>query len=663
MAIAYFGRTANPADEGSLGGPDVVLTPPASMLADDYVVVICRYSTTSGALTFSASTTGGQTWEADAQRGNGANTLTQILRCRFNGTWDADPVFTISSGGASNINGVMLVFRGVDAATAIDVAEASANFTAPGNPGPFDITIPEITTQTDGAMVIAFWATKDDNQWAIQTAVWANPSGETQWRNQTGTDSSISAGYLEVASAGGSGAVTNRQTALGGDNGNWHILALRPASGGAVVEGASALTVTADLDSTALVEQQAIAALSATADLDAVAELTIPAVAALSATSDLDATGELTIEGAAAFTAASTLTATGSPTVTGAAALSATGDLDATAHLATAAEAQLSATADLDATAEVAIEGAAALSSTSVLTATASDAGIVTGAASLSVTSDLDAAAIVHEQSAATLTATADLDATASITTEVAASLSAAADLDASASVNPESAAALSASASLAATAEIEVLADAALSSTTTLEATGDVEGTVTGAASLSATTTLTGVGDVTEQASASLEVTADFNATGAVTVFGAAALSSNTTLTAHIPGPTPPTPPTPPPSEGGVGFWRRRRPTLWPLPWETKPPARQPIRAPEPFQEPEVPEPEPVPHIVYGEAHLVTRLPRPARVTPTVIPRIASGAALGARSEMSASGLRWLEDVVIPDDEAVLEALELMDV
>jgi MSHA biogenesis protein MshQ len=110
---------------------------------------------------------------------------------------------------------------------AIDVAQTSGSFaTVFPSPETYDVTIPGITTVTNGALVLAVWVSRDNNTWALQTAGWAN-AGNTQYRNGDGSDTSQSSGYKVMATAGTSGNVTNRQTSSAGDSGNWSILAFK----------------------------------------------------------------------------------------------------------------------------------------------------------------------------------------------------------------------------------------------------------------------------------------------------------------------------------------------------------------------------------------------------------------------------------------------------
>jgi hypothetical protein len=232
VAITLHGQVHVPTDGGSNAGPTVTITPPGSMATNDYVLVFLSYKSTA-ALTFSATTTGGQSWSFTTPRTGATGGMASVVgHCRYNGTWAADPVFTISSGGTSPMMGSMLVFRGVDTTTAIDVAETSSGNAAPG--GSFDVTIAAINTNTNNAMAVACWTSADDNSWTLQTGTWTAQT-PAQTKNLAGTDISMSLAWRTIASAGTSGSVTNRQVTITNDTNNTHILALREAATGATV--------------------------------------------------------------------------------------------------------------------------------------------------------------------------------------------------------------------------------------------------------------------------------------------------------------------------------------------------------------------------------------------------------------------------------------------
>lgn len=223
-AITYVGSASNPADNGTLDATAVAVTPPGGMQTGDLVVLIANARETNQALAISNA--GGQTWTTEAA--NLTNTSQRIFWARYNGTWAANPSVSFPAGG-NGTTVVMHVFRPTSGVNtwAIDVALTNSSFAAP--PVPRDVTITGINTVTNGALVLATWATPDDNQWALQTAGWAN-AGSAQYRNLDGNDSSQSAAYKVMPTAGASGNVVKRQTANGGDAGNSAIIAFREVS-------------------------------------------------------------------------------------------------------------------------------------------------------------------------------------------------------------------------------------------------------------------------------------------------------------------------------------------------------------------------------------------------------------------------------------------------
>ncbi len=77
---------------------------------------------------------------------------------------------------------VMHVFRPSNTSSVwqVDVAQVSGIYAAPA--APRTVTIPGITTITDGALVFAAWASSDNNTWGSLTAGWSTP-GSAQYRN------------------------------------------------------------------------------------------------------------------------------------------------------------------------------------------------------------------------------------------------------------------------------------------------------------------------------------------------------------------------------------------------------------------------------------------------------------------------------------------------
>lgn len=97
MAITYVGSASNPADVGSNDTSPAAVTPHASIVSGDLVLMFAQYRANFESLVpMSISETGGQTWSSfGGPTGNGGNppdfTLTNIFWCQFNGTWSAAP--------------------------------------------------------------------------------------------------------------------------------------------------------------------------------------------------------------------------------------------------------------------------------------------------------------------------------------------------------------------------------------------------------------------------------------------------------------------------------------------------------------------------------------------------------------------------------------------
>jgi hypothetical protein len=126
----------------------------------------------------------------------------------------------------------MHVFRPSNTSSvwAVDVAQVSGNYAAPG--GAHTVTIPGITTITDGALVFAAWASSDNNTWGSLTAEWLipapNPAQDPfQYRNSSGNDLSQTHAYKVMATAGASGNVSKNQATVGGDPGVYLIIAFK----------------------------------------------------------------------------------------------------------------------------------------------------------------------------------------------------------------------------------------------------------------------------------------------------------------------------------------------------------------------------------------------------------------------------------------------------
>ena len=289
-AITYFGSASTPSDNvnpGSGTSPTAV-TPPASMVAGDLVILIGNSRESGGTLAISQA--GGQTWTS--QTANTSNVSQRIFWARFNGTWSANP--SVSSNKTKAFTVVMHVFRPSASANtwAIDVAQINAQYPTPAAPG--NVTITGITTLTNGALVFANWASTDNNGYTLQTSGWAN-AGSAQYRNTNDQDSSQSSVYKIMSAAGTTGNVTNQQTSAGDDKGNTSILAFKEVS---VISIANASVVEGNSGTSNLTFTVSLSAASASN------------ITASYATSNLTATGGGTCTGATDY-----ITTTGTVTI------------------------------------------------------------------------------------------------------------------------------------------------------------------------------------------------------------------------------------------------------------------------------------------------------------------------------------------------------------
>ena len=240
--VTYVASAANPNDNGSLGASSVAVTPPGGMTTGDLVILVANSRVNTVAMTMSAQ--GGQTWTA--QTNINTTGSQRIFWARYNGTWSANP--SVAFTDATNTTVVMHVFRpSLPANTwAIDVAQTSSASSPSG--GNDDVSIASISTMTNGALVFATWTSVNNNQWALQTGGWAN-AGNSQYRNRQSSDASQSSAYQVKATFGATGAVVNRQTSAGPDNGNISIVAFKEVPGVVIAptvttNAASALTST-----------------------------------------------------------------------------------------------------------------------------------------------------------------------------------------------------------------------------------------------------------------------------------------------------------------------------------------------------------------------------------------------------------------------------------
>ncbi len=190
-APAYFGSASTPADNGSNSTDPVSVTPPASMLAGDLVVVEVTEDT--GGQTITVSNAGGQSWTAEAAM-NG-NLSSRVLWCTFNGTWAANPSFDVS-GTVTCESLVMHVFRGNGAGYAWeqDVAFASTILDVASGA----ITRAGLTTVGPNSLVVAGWTQVNVRTMSsLSGSGWA-VAGSAQYRNLAGGDQVLAHAYYSA---------------------------------------------------------------------------------------------------------------------------------------------------------------------------------------------------------------------------------------------------------------------------------------------------------------------------------------------------------------------------------------------------------------------------------------------------------------------------------
>ncbi|MGE0797318.1 MAG: hypothetical protein AB7G13_30210 [Lautropia sp.] len=225
---SLFGIASSPSDNGTQGGTTTAtLTPPASMVSGDLVLVLTQSRSTA---TFSIANNGGQSWTsltpyvADPSIGR-----VQWHYAVFDGTWDANPQFSSAATAGVPFTALMVVFRGNGAGWTEDVALASGSASAPSSP--FTMTRAGVTPTAPSAIAIAVFSTNDDNTFdSLSGSGWALATAN-QVRNATGSQQSIGVAYKIQTSADATGSVSLNQATNGGDAYGTAIMAFAEGSG------------------------------------------------------------------------------------------------------------------------------------------------------------------------------------------------------------------------------------------------------------------------------------------------------------------------------------------------------------------------------------------------------------------------------------------------
>lgn len=217
--ITYVGASAHvPVDNGTNATTTITLTPPAGMQKNDFVFVVLYQR---GTAAMSVTTTGGQNWVSGGARTteNGlTNISTRIFYCTYNGTWNANPIFTFTAG--TNTNGIMYVWRPTTGSVIMSDGYGVATDNGVSWGGTTAVTDVSVGTgsyvpfQVNWLCITAA-ITADDNTWTHTT-----PNGYTFWgfnRNLAGSDMSMALSYKMGTTLVAPANNTLTQATLGAD--------------------------------------------------------------------------------------------------------------------------------------------------------------------------------------------------------------------------------------------------------------------------------------------------------------------------------------------------------------------------------------------------------------------------------------------------------------
>lgn len=209
----FFADAFTPADNGTNATTTITITPPASMVSGDLVVV---YLQQRGTATFSIGVDGGQTWTPLGRNVGTANVALETYWTTYNGTWGANPRFDFSAG--TNTSAVMLVFRPDDNTNVWE----SENLATTNAAAAATITITGITPNFGSNVTIASWMSADDNTWGTLSGTnWSKTGLEAQYRNLAGSDQSMTLAYQLQTTAAATNNVSQTQLTLGNDATAW----------------------------------------------------------------------------------------------------------------------------------------------------------------------------------------------------------------------------------------------------------------------------------------------------------------------------------------------------------------------------------------------------------------------------------------------------------
>ena len=211
----FFGVSEVPVDGASATNATttITITPPASMVSGDLVVVYCQQR---GSTAWTVGLSGGQTWTEIGNNTSTTNVSVNTFWCTYNGTWSVNPRFDNSGGTCTSA--VMLVFRPVNntnvwATEQISTTAAAAAAT---------ITVTGVTPANRDNVTVASWHTADDNTWGTLSGTnWTKGTLSAQYRNTSGQDQSMTFSYQLQTNAAATNNVSQTQLTLGNDATTW----------------------------------------------------------------------------------------------------------------------------------------------------------------------------------------------------------------------------------------------------------------------------------------------------------------------------------------------------------------------------------------------------------------------------------------------------------
>lgn len=222
LGHAHDPVTDNSANAGTDAAVDKDAGALSTAVTGDVIVAIVCYRGTSG--TLSVTTTGGQTWNQSGSQINTGNFRCAMFWCIFNGTWSADPVFSISSGTNAILADCIVIGKDTfDSTTPFDVA-----FTSNGTSSSSTFDQTGFNTATDGALAFIGRISQDNNTYGSFTAGWSTVWD--QWRVTTTTGLASVLAYKPMATAGGTGNFSSTQATLGADASFGFYFAIKPAA-------------------------------------------------------------------------------------------------------------------------------------------------------------------------------------------------------------------------------------------------------------------------------------------------------------------------------------------------------------------------------------------------------------------------------------------------